>query len=1164
MKKTLSQSSILITIMLMGPFAYSQQTELVLPPSPTVASLGKYGSIPVGHYTGIPNINIPIYTIASGPLQLPISMSYHAGGIKVEEVASPVGLGWTLNAGGAIGRSIRGLPDELGWYPQSSTNTVEYIMLNGTFEQQNQFIEDVRKGYKDGEPDQYYYNLAGSTGKFFLDQVSGEGHSVPLRNIRIRRNPHWEITDEQGNLYTFEKEESVDSDFCGNDQINTTAWFLTSIKSADGKHQITLTYEWSYYTFTTLGTETKYISTDGSGSACMQNQSCLGTHNYRTHRLLRIDFANGYLKFNHLTTRCDLVDDKRLDQIEIFTSDDTLIKRFTMDYDYFGNNADCSRLTEESKRLKLMSITEKSGTENKPPYSFFYNEEVSLPSRLSYAQDHWGYFNGKINNPGLVATFVNISSSGSMIIEKGADRRTDPTKAQASVLARIVYPTGGETIFTFESNEVSDDRVDPQVEEETLYLGASNYLVRDLPSPYESATQMVIPEGGALVNFSVSGLDAQLWQGCDIVDCYVIRDNNITTPFRELESFSNGGAEQWPAGTYKLRLVTECGYDAIANFSVTVNATIPIMELLDTRPVGGLRVVQIEDKPTSDAPSMLRTFQYHQEADPTKSSGVLINFPDYGYDLNVTKRICTEPIGSPAGPDELCAYRVRTSTSNYPLAVTQSGFVGYAHVIEATATNGQSSYDFQVYPNIEPIYPFAQVENFDWRRGWMTSSTDFVNQNGALIKLKKVSSSPWGGDQLTIYGLKTGCTAITVGNCTNPEPCTGKVYDYYPLISEPFEIGQRTETVFQTDDLSKFVEKKTEYTYNTQHIQLQEIKTTSSKTNTDLKEESVTKRKYPLDYTFSGTPVGDQAVGIKKLQDLHVIGKVVEEYIVMQNAGTSGQISNQRVTSGLLYTFKPDNPYPDQVYQLESAVPIPSSEFGTGSIINSNAFQFSSLYKPVANFLNYDIKGNVMTHQKTGDVPTTYIWGYNRIYPIAEITNALSTVDVAFTSFEEDIKGNWNYVGVGTNPVTQDARSGQKTYELTGANPVSKDGLSPAMIYTLSYWYRNGSNITISGVTPSDVATSVGSDGWTFFSGKVTGTTSLSISGSGEIDELRIHPVGSRMRTFTYQPLTGISSQTDVNNITTHFKYDSFGRLLSIKDHEGNIVKTHDYHYKGQ
>ena len=35
----------------------------MLKPPPDVAKLGEYGNIPVGHYTGIPNISIPLYTI---------------------------------------------------------------------------------------------------------------------------------------------------------------------------------------------------------------------------------------------------------------------------------------------------------------------------------------------------------------------------------------------------------------------------------------------------------------------------------------------------------------------------------------------------------------------------------------------------------------------------------------------------------------------------------------------------------------------------------------------------------------------------------------------------------------------------------------------------------------------------------------------------------------------------------------------------------------------------------------------------------------------------------------------------------------------------------------------------------------------------------------------
>ena len=85
--------------------------DVVMPP-PESASLGKYIDIPIGYYTGVPNIGIPIHTVQDGPLSLPISLSYHASGVKVGEPASWVGTGWTLMAGGMISRTVQGKPDE--------------------------------------------------------------------------------------------------------------------------------------------------------------------------------------------------------------------------------------------------------------------------------------------------------------------------------------------------------------------------------------------------------------------------------------------------------------------------------------------------------------------------------------------------------------------------------------------------------------------------------------------------------------------------------------------------------------------------------------------------------------------------------------------------------------------------------------------------------------------------------------------------------------------------------------------------------------------------------------------------------------------------------------------------------------------------------------------
>ena len=69
------------------------------PLPPSAFQFIKYGENPVSEYTGIPNISIPIYTIKVDNHELPIDLTYHAGGIKVADEATWVGLGWDLSFG---------------------------------------------------------------------------------------------------------------------------------------------------------------------------------------------------------------------------------------------------------------------------------------------------------------------------------------------------------------------------------------------------------------------------------------------------------------------------------------------------------------------------------------------------------------------------------------------------------------------------------------------------------------------------------------------------------------------------------------------------------------------------------------------------------------------------------------------------------------------------------------------------------------------------------------------------------------------------------------------------------------------------------------------------------------------------------------------------------
>ena len=84
----------------------------IAPQSPQVAAMERHGNYAVKKYNGLVDISLPIFQIKVGNISVPISLAYHPSGNKVNDVASQVGLGWSLNAGGQISRTLTGLPDE--------------------------------------------------------------------------------------------------------------------------------------------------------------------------------------------------------------------------------------------------------------------------------------------------------------------------------------------------------------------------------------------------------------------------------------------------------------------------------------------------------------------------------------------------------------------------------------------------------------------------------------------------------------------------------------------------------------------------------------------------------------------------------------------------------------------------------------------------------------------------------------------------------------------------------------------------------------------------------------------------------------------------------------------------------------------------------------------
>lgn len=96
---------------------------------------------------------------------------------------------------------------------------------------------------------------------------------------------------------------------------------------------------------------------------------------------------------------------------------------------------------------------------------------------------------------------------------------------------------------------------------------------------------------------------------------------------------------------------------------------------------------------------------------------------------------------------------------------------------------------------------------------------------------------------------------------------------------------------------------------------------------------------------------------------------------------------------------------------------------------------------------------------------------------------------------------------------------------------------------------------------------------WVFLEGETTvpaGTKKLFMrvdnNGQNDVffDDLRFYPSDAQMTTYTYDPLIGMTSQTDSNGIITYYEYDDFGRLIRIKDSDGNVVQETEYNYATQ
>lgn len=127
---------IVLHLLLVFAQAFAQIPELthssVIPPSPVASELTKYITYPVDLCNGLVKTSIPLYEIVDGDIRIPITLNYHASGLKPNMRSSHwLGDGWSLSTGPSLSRTINGVADEKNYVPHIALNE------SPTFEQLN-------------------------------------------------------------------------------------------------------------------------------------------------------------------------------------------------------------------------------------------------------------------------------------------------------------------------------------------------------------------------------------------------------------------------------------------------------------------------------------------------------------------------------------------------------------------------------------------------------------------------------------------------------------------------------------------------------------------------------------------------------------------------------------------------------------------------------------------------------------------------------------------------------------------------------------------------------------------------------------------------------------------------------------------------------------------
>ncbi len=1153
---------LIVVFLFVGFFGFGQEDTVgnpglpnITPPSPTSYELGKYGQVPINNFTGTFSTEIPLYSYLTRGGIIPISLSYRSNGIRVDQLSTVMGLGWSINMGGVITRIVRDLPDEenVQFFPKEEITQLGGYNSPIAYE----YFFDACDMNNDTETDLYSYNFMGYTGSFVFDKngyiVTLNANNLKIIQLHEDDNFGFKVLAPDGTTYYFLDVEYSRQIIPGG--VNTpsrTGWWLSKIVYLNGS-EIYFNYITDAYSYIMSVNESLKLRVPHGQAICSgSNPNYPNSYEkiesgmmVSSKKLTQISTNNpldGKIEIDYSIAHPSVNGYNLLTKIRVKNNKDTIIDSINFDY-----------ILTNNKRVFLKSATFLDGEKQ---YVFDYVDEQLFPVRLSKSQDHWGCYNGRNNSTFLPnTTDLQYAPIEFTAREDGSGANKNPfiEYTKKGMLETIHYPTKGYNKIEYEANTYFGEKI-TMPELTSLNLNTSTELIWGSDYDVEEIinienTQVARIQGFAEFNDISSDCENETENEQGII---TITDNNtgnfldfkyitiwgemsIGTSLPVGGSTSNNGVlynvflEEGHSYTIKLHPTRGC---TSTNLNLSYYEGVPTIEDSNLA-TGGVRVKRITSY-TSDTevPNVIR-YYYSQKENLLQSSGIE-GLKPYYFSPSVLQYECGS--STPSSYSYL-HYKILNSSSIRQLYTTSGSTTSYQYITKSFGgdnfENGGEENEYYIgydYPgnslynsNILESTPWV---NAGWDNGLLKTKIVFKINEGSIKKIKEKTNYYINDDRSfkKVYGYKVVekyhnfDTSSAIYKCKAED--LEKSYSYYHCVTHHKHIK------FQGICIKADADNRLEYLYHPcfgkeeneivilpHAIDNLDIMEYTSNSYWSYLSQSIEKMYNLNDDNWLETTTNFFYDNAQHLQltrtettDSQQNSIASKTYYPQDRTQLTGLSTTAFIALDSLETqHRIATPIQTETYKNGELLATQRSNYkdwgqnatNTGNIFALETIETSKGDKPLEEriiYHHYDEKGNPIDISKADGTHTYYIWGYNASKPIAKIDNF--TRDEAIT-----IQGLINNAVTASNADDDTCLDTESCHE--------------KQLRTALNAIRNNTALANAMIT-----------------------------------------------TYTYDPLIGITSVTDPKGDTQYYIYDDFNRLLYVKDSEGHVLSENQYHYR--